>query len=175
MKAIVISYSLTGNNEAVSARVAEVLAAKHVKVKESKPRSNGTIILDILFNRTPAIHPMIDNVEDYDLVIFMGPVWMGQIATPLRGYFKQLREKIKNYAFISVSGGSDGDNPRLGDELFKRLGKKPLKLIDLHIADLLPKSPRPIRKDTSDYRLTENDVKNLSTRIVELLPGMVTV
>jgi len=175
MKVIVISYSLTGNNDAVSTRLAEELSAEHISVRENKPRSNGTIILDILFGRTPKVYPLIEGLAEYDLVIFMGPVWMGQIATPLRAYFKQLRGKIENYVFISISGGSDGDNPGLGDELLRRLGRKPTKLIDLHIADLLPESPRPTRKDTSDYRLTEIDVKNLTNKIVELLPAVLTM
>ena len=42
-------------------------------------------------------------------------------------------------------------------------------LIDLHIADLLPQKPKPERKDTMHYQLTEEDVKQLTHRVVSYL------
>jgi hypothetical protein len=96
------------------------------------------IVIDILFNRTPAVNLTVDKMKDYDLVIFIEPVWMGHVATPLRGYFKHLKARLGRYAFVSISGGADGANPKLADELNKRLGKSPVALIDLHIVDLLP-------------------------------------
>jgi len=169
MRVTVISYSLTGNNEALATSIAAEFAAEHIKISESKPRTMGTIILDILFNRTPHVNPIIDKVEDNDLVIFVGPVWMGHVATPLRAYFRHLKGRPGQYAFISISGGADGANPKLAGELNKRVGKAPAALIDLHIADLLPSDPKPDRKDTSAYRLNERDVKSLTNTVAKTL------
>ena len=169
MKAIVISYSFTGNNEALSASLAAALAAEHARITEPKPRKTGTIVWDVLFKRTPKIGMPVENVEAYDWVFFVGPVWMGQIATPFRACFQQLGQQIGKYAFISISGGADGPNPNLAGELVERLGKEPACLIDLHIADLLPPDPKPTRTDTSAYRLSEQDVKDLTDTIVETL------
>jgi hypothetical protein len=127
------------------------------------------IVLDTVFNRTPKIVMPVEKTEDYDLVLFVGPVWMGQIAAPFRACFKQLGPRIGKYAFVSISGGADGPNPRLAGELEKRLGKEPVCLIDLHIADLLPPEPKPTREDTSAYRITERDVKSLTDTIVTIL------
>ena len=80
----IISYSLTGNNEALAVVIAAEFTAEHIKITESKPRTMGTIVLDMLFNRTPQVNPIVDKTEDNDLVLFMGPVWMGQVATPFR-------------------------------------------------------------------------------------------
>ena len=169
MKLIVISYSLTGNNEALATSIAHEFGAEHIKISESKTRTMATIILDILFNRTPKVNPKPVNVEDNDLVIFVGPVWMGYVATPLRAYFKQLKAGHAEYAFVSISGGADGPNPKLAGELKKRLGKEPVALVDLHIADLLPPAPKPNRKDTMAYRLNDRDVKNLADTVVKAL------
>jgi len=175
MKAIVISYSLTGNNEDLAASLAATLGAEHVRITEPKPRTMGTIALDMMFNRTPKIIMPVEadrlrpNAEAYDLVLFVGPVWMGQVASPFRACFKQLGPRIARYAFTSISGGADGPNPRLADELKKRLGKEPVCLVDLHIADLLPAAPKPTREDTSAYRITESDVKHLTDTIVATL------
>lgn len=175
MKVIVISYSLTGNNEALASSIATEFAAEHIKISESKTRNMGTIFFDILFNRTPEISPIVDKVRDNDLVIFVGPVWMGQVASPFRSYFKHLKDRVGPYAFVSISGGADGNNPKLANELNERLGKEPAKLIDLHIADLLPPDPKPKRKDTMAYHLSDNDVRKLTNKVVKTLDELVLV
>ena len=169
MKILVISYSLTGNNDALATSIAAEFAADRIKISESKPRTMGTIFFDVLFNRTPQVNPIADKVEGNDLVIFVGPVWMGHVATPLRAYFRQFKASPGQYAFVSISGGADGPNLKLAGELNKRVGKEPAALIDLHIADLLPSDPKPNRKDTSAYRLTDKDVKGLTNTIVKTL------
>ncbi len=169
MKAIVISYSFTGNNEDLAANLAATIGAEHVRITEPKPRTTGTIALDMVFKRTPKIMMPVEEPEAYDLVLFVGPVWMGQIASPFRACFRQLSQKIDQYAFISISGGAEGPNPKLADELKKRLGREPVCLIDLHIADLLPSEPEPTRKDTMGYRITGEEVKHLTDTVVATL------
>ncbi|MBC7097808.1 flavodoxin family protein [Candidatus Bipolaricaulota bacterium] len=168
MKTTVISYSLTGNNAALAAGISSAFQAEHI---ESRGRTIGTIALDMLFNRTPKVKPIVDKVEDNDFVIFVGPVWMGQVASPLRAYFKRLKGRLGRYAFISISGGADGPNPKLARELSQRLGKEPAAVIDLHIAALLPADPKPTRQDTSSYRLTDEDAIRLTDRVLESLHG----
>ena len=78
MKILVISYSYTGNNDTLAISVVADLNAKHIKVSESKNRTMGTIFFDILLNRKPQVNPKVETVAEYDLVIFMGPVWMAR-------------------------------------------------------------------------------------------------
>jgi len=89
------------------------------------------------------------------------------VATPLRAYLKRLKTNQCRYAFISISGGADGENQKLAGELKKRVGKEPIALIDLHIADLLPSDPKPTRKDTSVYRINNEDIKKLTNTIIK--------
>jgi len=162
MKAMVISYSLTGNNDALAASLAAALAAEHVRIVEAGSRTMGRILLDLMFNRTPKVRLPVEKTGGYDVVLFVGPVWMGQVATPLRACFRRLGPEMGRYAFVSISGGADGPNPKLADELGKRLGKEPLSVVDLHIADLLPREPKPVRRETSAYRLGPEEVKRLT-------------
>lgn len=165
MKTTVISYSFTGNNEALADSIASEFSAEHIQIHESIKRTFGTIALDMLFNRTPRISLDLDEVKESDLFLFVGPVWMGHVAAPLRACFKSLRSNLKQYAFISISGGADGPNPKLAGELKKRLGKNPAVVIDVHIAEILPSIPKPTRDMTSSYRLTLEDIKSLTQRI----------
>ena len=169
MKTTIISYSLTGNNEGLAKSLAERLGAGHHSLTESKPRTMGTIVFDMIFNRTPKIDTLVSKTEENDLVLFVGPVWMGQVASPFRACFRQIGPKLGKYAYVSISGGADGPNPKLADELKKRLGKAPVSVIDLHIADLLPSEPKPQRKDTSAYRINKRDIDSLTDRVAETL------
>jgi len=159
----VVSYSLTGNNEALARGLAEALGADHIGVMEKRRRSMGTIMLDMLFGRTPVVRLSSECAESYELLVFVGPVWMGKIASPLRGCFRQLGSRVGAYAFVSISGGADGkgSNSGLTGELTRLFAKEPTAVVDMHTADFLPQEPKPKRKDTSAYRLTRSDVKRL--------------
>ncbi len=163
MNTTIISYSYTGNNDALASKYAKEIGAEHVRITESKKRTNGMIFFDLIFNRKPKITMPIGEIEKSDLVIFISPVWVGQVATPMTSCFKQLRSRIKKYGFISISGGADGPdcNNKLPDELKRRLGKEPEFLIDLHIADLLPSEPKLTRDDTSQYQINDKDLEFL--------------
>jgi hypothetical protein len=167
MNIMVLSYSYTGNNEAFAQCVARELKAEHSKVSVQKPVTTGTIALDMLFSRIPKVQPAPESLRKYDLILFFGPVWMGQVASPLRAYLNDLKQNPKPYGFVSISGGADGQNPKLSDELLKRAGKQPVLLIDQHIADLLSPGGSTVRKETSAYRINQEDVNRLTKVTVE--------
>jgi hypothetical protein len=169
MKTTVISYSLTGNNDAFASALAAGLSADHFRLTEAKQRKMGTIVLDVFFDRTPKVSPSGEKRADSDLVIFTGPVWMGKIASPFRQVFQELKGSLRRYAFVSISGGADGPNPKLEQELTERTGLPPAAVIDLHIADLLPADPKPERKDTMKYRLKGLEVEELSRKALKVL------
>ena len=167
MKIAVVSYSLTGNNEALAKNTAEELAAEHIKITECKHRSMSTIILDLIFNRTPQVQPNPDIISSYDLLLLFGPVWMGKVASPLRSYLSYLKTNACKYAFVSISGGAIGPNPELKHELEKRAGREPIRIIDQHVADLLPSDPKPTLKVASAYRINSEEILKLTDTIVK--------
>lgn len=169
MKTIILSYSYTGNNDVLAKGIANELGVEHFKVSEPKKRTMFKIVLDIMFNRTPKVLPNPVEALKSDLIILVGPVWTGQVATPLRAYLKQLKSLQCKFAFISISGGAEGGNPKLAAELNKRTGRNPVALIDLHISDLLPNNPKPSMKEVGAYRISDNDLKRLTNSSVKAL------
>lgn len=166
MKAILISYSLSGNNAKLAEKIAQETGIKILRLTELKPRGMWTIGWDILTDRTPRINDIREDLTGYDLVIFSGPVWMGHVASPFRAVFKKFRNQLPKYVYLSISGGADGDNEHLESELTQRLGAAPEAVIDLHIADLLPGTPKPERKDTMNYHLEEPDLRRLTKEVL---------
>lgn len=168
MKTVVISYSLTGNNEALAIRIAEELKAEHIRITEHKKRTYGTIAADLVFGRTPKTEPDPQVMSAYDLVIFVAPVWMGQPAFTMRAYFKQLKKHPQKYAFVSISGGPM--NWGLSNTLKSKTGTEAATVADLHITDLLSSGQKPAsRDDLTEYRLTAQDVENLTKQAVAML------
>lgn len=166
MSIAVVSYSLTGNNGTLAAAVAKTLSAEHIIILEEKPRKMGAIILDMIFNRTPRVQSLPSALEQYERILFIAPVWMGKVASPLRAFLKHLKAHPQSYAFASISGGALNMNPKLADDLEKRAGAKPMAFVDLHIADLLPSELKPTMKDTSSYRLSDAEISKLAGVIV---------
>ncbi len=162
MSLAVVYYSLTGNNKALAAAVARELSAELVEITEGKPRNNGTIAFDILFNRIPEVRPLPPELGKYDKLLFIAPVWMGRAAFPLRAYFRHLKTHPQPYAFASISGGGLNPNPQLRKNIEKAAGSKPFALVDLHIADLLPQDKKVTAKDTGAYRLSAREAERLA-------------
>jgi flavodoxin len=123
MKTIIVYYSRTGNNAALAEKVAERLGADRFELIDANPRTMKTIVLDMLFNRYPPLKAFPENIGKYDLVVFMGPIWMFGIASPMRTCFKELKKKMGEYAFVSINGGALGPNTKIAGKLVRRLGR----------------------------------------------------
>ena len=167
MNIAVISYSFTGNNEALAAGVAKALNAEHIKIAEPKTRTYGTIMADILFGRTPKVLPEPEIIDKYEGVVFVAPVWMEMPAFPLRAYLKHLRKSPKKFGFVSISGGSIKPNPKLRGNIEKMAGNAPAAYLDMHIVDLLPKDVKIEPKSVMNYKLTASDLDLLTAKAKE--------
>jgi flavodoxin len=167
MKIAILTYSFTGNNARFAAHLASALSADQIPVTPLTKVTYGTITLDLIFSRKPAINFSEDALRAYDLVLLVAPVWMGQVAFPMRRCLDALRKNTQRYAFLSVSGGADSNNPKLSDELTKRTGRAPVFVLDQHIRTLLPAEPAPTRDDTSNYVLTDADCEHFGLIALE--------
>lgn len=167
MNIAVVSYSYSGNNDMLAVCAARDLPAAHIKIETQKPMTMGRIIMDMTFARTPKVQPSTDNLRQYDLVLFCAPVWMGHAASPIRAYLRYLKSNQQAYGFFSISGGADGGNPKLFEELWKRTGTKPAIVLDQHIKDLFSLNSKPVRKDTSAYKISDSEAKQLSAIVIK--------
>ena len=174
MNRVVVSYSLTGNNRALAKSIAGKLKAKHIDVteKRSKKRTMGTTVKELLLSLTPKTEPPADIINRDDAVILVGPVWIGSVATPLRAYMKRLAKLPCPYAFATISGGADGHNLKLAGELKRRVKRNPVAVLDMTIADLMPKDPKPTRDDTSAYKVTDKDIETLTNQALPALEAL---
>lgn len=171
MRIAVVSYSLTGNNDTLASNVAKALSVEHIRITEPKKRSYGTITADLLFRRTPKVFPEPHVLDQYDGLIFIAPVWMGQPAFPLRAYLKFLKAHPHKYGFVTISGGSLNPNPQLRNNIIKLAGNAPLAFVDMYIADLISKDTKIDPKSVENYQLTGGDIESLMAKAVREING----
>lgn len=106
MKIIVVYYSHTGNNKYLADKTASELNCKTVEIK---PRMGAHLSL-ILASATKiswGIKNIDEDFSQYDSIILCGPIWMGQIISPLYDFLKKYKKQIKKLHFITCCGRKD--------------------------------------------------------------------
>lgn len=174
MKTLVAYYSQTGNNAALAQEVASRWGAATHAIVEVKPRTMMTTILDMTFGRHPKLTPVNLPFEEYEFVLLMGPLWMFQLASPLRSFCRQAKGQIGRYGFISVCGGALGPNTSIAKELVRRLGKSLAFHLELPAAHFGTVDPEPRVEETKEYHLADhpNDRERMANLVEALVKGL---
>lgn len=172
MKTLIVYYSFTQNNDVLAKNIQRKLGCDIHRIEEKKRRTGFTILLDIIFNRTPEIVEYYHPINLYEHYIFIGPVWAGKIASPLRAFLSEEKDVIKRYSFITVCGGNAGQAEKIKKELVKIVGHAPDVLTELWVNDLLPDDRKNTIKYTSGYRLTEMDLETFRPKIDKFLESI---
>lgn len=127
-RTLIVSYSNTGT----SARVADLLSGKFQwprgEISEARPRTGvaGTLrcVADSLFGRHPAIRYEGPDPTGFDTVILIAPIWLYQLAGPMRSFVRDRAAGLKRVAVISVMGGQGATNAFA--EIDQILGRPPI-------------------------------------------------
>lgn len=149
------------NNERVADQTARDLNIDWIKIEEKKKRHVLTNLLDVIFSRKPKITLDFTMLEPYDMIIFMGPVWLGHPASPFRRIFDYLQTHQKKYGLITVCAGNNDcvSNTRLKSYLVERVGYEPEFVKELKIFDLLPTMDEKERNQKMlSYQVNQEDI-----------------
>ncbi len=106
MGTLVAYYSHTGNNRFLAERLASDLKAD---IEPIRPRLDVffLLIFSSLLHITFGIRKLEHDVGSYDKVVLVGPIWMGNLITPLRSFVKKYQKDIKTLYFVTCCGGGD--------------------------------------------------------------------
>src|SRR3569832_666408 len=122
---VIVYYSYTGN----SRRLAQLLAAQHGwpvgEVIEERARTgNLRCVLDSVFRRRPAVRYEGPELSNFETVVLVAPVWMQQLAGPMRSFVAQQRGRIGRVAVLITMGALGASNAFA--EVGKLLGRDPV-------------------------------------------------
>jgi flavodoxin len=105
-KTIVMYYSNTGSNRYLAEKIADRLGCD---IEEINPRPNIFPVLLLLsaLKTSWGIKSLKHNLKEYDRIILCGPIWMGKLISPLRGFINKTRQHINQLYFITCCGSGD--------------------------------------------------------------------
>jgi len=169
MKTIIIYYSNTHNNEILAHNLQKKLSCDILKIEEVGKRTGLTILMDLLFDKTPKIKDHSISLELYSYIIFVAPIWASKIASPLKAFLLKEKQHVKRYSFISLCGGVKGQLEKIKKQLLKILQREPEVVKELCINDLLVSERKNSVKYTSAYRVLPADLENFKEKINEFL------
>ncbi|MDV3308720.1 MAG: hypothetical protein LOY03_07875 [Cyclobacteriaceae bacterium] len=178
MKPLIVYYSHGGNNELLAYRLQKEFRCDIFEVEPIGKRTGFSIFLDIVLERTPRIMECSLDLDQYDLFIFVAPIWAGKLAGPLKSFLVRERGHLKDYAFISFCGGGMIEQvARVRKELESIVGRAPISVKELWVVDLpLPDFKAP-PKGITGYRVRPEDVNyflpEIRTFVHDLMPEAV--
>lgn len=107
---LVVWYSRTSTTAQVGRELAHLLGADTEVIRDTRSRDGFFGWMRSGYEATMKIRPAIQPVEkdpaDYDLVVLGTPVWAGTMASPMRTYICQNRDKFKSVAFFCTQGAA---------------------------------------------------------------------
>ena len=114
MKTLVIYYSLSGNTQKVAEAIATAFKADINRLEDRQSRTGllGMLltIYQVLFSRPGKIRFAGTDPFEYDLVILGAPVWIMNLAPPMRSYILKEKDRFNEVAFFCTEGSSGASN-----------------------------------------------------------------
>lgn len=107
MKPIVYYYSRNGSNRFLAHKIAADL---NCEIEELKPRINHLLLM--LMGINLGNRKLHTKVEDYDMVILCGPIWVGRFIVPLKNFVKKQLKKINRLIFATCCRSSFEDKDK---------------------------------------------------------------
>lgn len=173
MKTLIVYYSFTNNNELLARTLQAKLNCDILMIEEVTKRTGFKIMLDLILDRTPKIKPHPFSIDSYELCIFIAPVWAGKIASPLKSFLVQEKNRINTYSFITICGGGAREQKeKLTESLTEIVGQKPGIVKELWTNDLLADEEKDTIKYTTGYRIQQKDLQKFSREIDDFVTAL---
>lgn len=111
---LAIYYSYTGTSRRLAQRLAASQGWPRGEIRDARLRSGflGGLrcCFDALLRRQPRIDYTGPDPHDFEVVVLVGPVWMGRLAAPLRSFVAARRHQLPDVALLCTirGGGVEG-------------------------------------------------------------------
>ena len=133
MSILIVYYSRTGYTK----KVAEAMArSSDANLEEIFSKGSRKGLSGYLKSGKEAVRKELAEIEEtkndpseYDVVIIGTPVWVGNMASPVRTYLNHNLGRFKQVAFFSTQGSTK--DQKVFNELREVLGKDPLGALKL--------------------------------------------
>jgi flavodoxin len=117
-KSLIVFYSWSGNSRTIANELKSLTSGDIVEVTPSTPyTSNYNQMLDVArqeitaidnSNTYPSISTSVSNINSYDTVFIIYPLWWSRMATPMQAFLRNHSNQLsgKTIALVCTSGSS---------------------------------------------------------------------
>lgn len=132
MRVLAIYFSGTGNNDRIAKEIQESLNCEILKIDDGQKRNFFRDSFYALTRKTVKINDTGIDLQNYEKIILLTPVWAGHIPAPFLTFLKKYSNilKDKNLYLASVSGFGE-KNSKIIKEIIRVLGIPPIKSLFL--------------------------------------------
>jgi flavodoxin len=113
-RSLVVYFSRTGYTKRIAEEIATRLDADIEAIEDVRGRAGifGYVrsAREAYKRRAASIRPAGRSPGDYDLVVLGGPVWAGNMCSPVRAYLARHAGEIERIAIFTTLGGSGAEN-----------------------------------------------------------------
>lgn len=138
MKVLVVYYSRSGITKKVADNVTDVLSCDKEEIKDNVKRTGPLGFIrsgrEAMAKKIPEISDFKNDVSLYDLIVIGTPVWAGKMASPVRSFIENYKEKFRDVAFFATGGGDNDQGIFLDME--EAVTKKPLTTLYLRTKEV---------------------------------------
>ncbi|WP_071394042.1 flavodoxin family protein [Bacillus tuaregi] len=165
MKSLIVFYSHTGNNAKLAYELSKRMKCDIHKIMVEKKRTTFSILLDRYLKRKSKLSIYNLNLSEYKNVIFIAPIWGGQLAGPIREFIEAEKNNLNRYFFISICNGVKSQKEKLISELSSIVHKEPVEVTELWINAFLPDNRKNKIRYTFNFRVSMQELQQCKHEI----------
>ena len=133
MKTVVYYYSLTGNCEKISLKIAARLGCGSERIVEKKKRPSKGFLKFInggaaMQNKISEIKPLENDPENFEQIIIVTPFWAARPTPAIRGFIDRYGYKLKDKT-IGLALSNLGSDPEDAFKKYRELFPAGIKTI----------------------------------------------
>jgi len=143
-RTLIAYYSRTGTAKRVADQLQQLTQWPQLELQDVQSRAGfvGDLrcMSESLLFRTPAYHAVGPDPAGFDHMVVISPIWMGQLASPVRSFLYDIfgprkTPTIQRVSLVCVMGLQGGFNAAA--EIARIIGRPPLPVLALRQADVL--------------------------------------
>ncbi|NPV38511.1 MAG: hypothetical protein HPY78_04450 [Brevinematales bacterium] len=170
---LILYFSETGNNEFIAHKLAQRLSSDLETLRPKHPNL-FLLLLSSALHLPVSLFPLSCFPSSYERVILLGPIWMGKVISPLRGFLKKYGRSLKQLIFITVcgTGEKEKDGPFGYEKVFKKMRSLfagNLSCYEISTATIAPISPSADGFIRLSDEIFDGDLQRRFEEIVEIL------
>lgn len=144
-RTLVVCYSLTGHTRGIAQEIAAACHADLEEIREPRARHGalgyGRSALQAALGVAVPLEPGLHAPQDYGVVVIGTPVWMWNMAPPVRAWIHAHRAKLPRIACFCTLGGSGAD--KVLDDIARLSGRVPIARLAMTEAQCATPAPHP--------------------------------